>query len=215
MYKFTARLLSKFTSIAIFLLFALFIETGAILPAQAQSSSEFDVKIEIGFDGHCKFGYWLPVHILINAKASYFSGHLSIAYSQAEYLIPVSLTPNAQKSINTQIFTNVRDVNQTVTLQLIPEQEGVSQIFLESKNLTCIANRIVGMITDTPSAFTNLNSLPPANSTKVILLNYENLPENVLGFQNLDALFIANTDASNLSFEQYEAINYGLCKVVI
>jgi len=206
MSKFTAQLFSKIVFITIFLLFALSIGAGDILPAQAQSSSEFDVKIQVGFDGHCKFGYWLPIHILLNVQDSYFSGHLSIAYSQSEYLIPISLTPNAQKSISTQIFTNVRDVNQTVTLQLIPEQEGVSSIFLEGKNLTCVANRIIGVITDTPSAFTILNSLPPADSTDVVLLNNENLPENVLGFQNLDALFVANADTSKLSFEQYEAI---------
>lgn len=172
----------------------------------AQSYSDFDVDITIGFDDNCKFGKWLPIHILLNTHNSYFSGHLSISYSQSEYLIPISLTPNAQKSIRTQIFTNVRDVNQIVTLQLIPEQQGVSPIFLESQSLTCVANRILGVITDTPSAFNILNSLPPADSTDVVLLTVENLPENVLGFQNLDALFIANTDASRVSFAQYEAI---------
>jgi len=206
MFKLTAQLFSKFTFIIIFLLFALSIEAGVILPVQAQSSSEFDVNIQVGFDDHCKFGYWLPIHILLKAGDSYFSGHLSIAYSQAEYLIPISLTPNAQKSISTQIFTNVRDVNQTVTLRLIPEQEGTAPIFLESKNLTCIATRIIGVISDSPDAFTTLNSLPPADSTDIVLLTYENLPGNVLGLQILDALFIANTDASKLSIEQYEAI---------
>ena len=206
MFKFTAQLLSKFTCIAFFLLFALFIETGVVLPAQAQSNSEFDVKIQIGFDGHCKFGYWLPIHIILSVQDSYFSGHLSIAYSQSEYLIPISLTPNAQKSISTQIFTNVRDVNHTVTLQLIPEQEGIPPIFLERKNLTCVAYRVIGVITDTPSGFTMLNSLPPADSTDVVLLTDEDLPENVLGFQNLDAVFVANIDTSKLSFEQYEAV---------
>jgi len=206
MFKFTAQLFSKFTFIIILLLFAIFIEAGVILPVQAQSSSDFDANIQIGFDDHCKFGYWLPIHILLKAQDSFFSGNLSIAYSQVEYLIPISLTPNAQKSINTQIFTNVRDVSQKVTLQLIPEQAGTAPIFLESKNLTCIATRIIGVISDTPDAFTTLNSLPPADSTDVVLLTYENLPENVLGLQTLDALFIANTDASKLSIEQYEAI---------
>ena len=163
MSKFAAQILSKSTSITIFLLFALFINAAIRLPVQAQSGSEFDVKIKIGFDEHCKFGYWIPIHILLGARDLYFSGYLSIAYPQAKYLIPISLTPNAQKSISTQIFTNVRDVNQTITFQLIPEQEGAPPIFLESKNLTCVANRIVGVITDTPSAFTLLNSLPPAD----------------------------------------------------
>lgn len=206
MSKFAAQIVSKSTPITIFLLFALLINAGVVLPVQAQSSSEFDVKIKIGFDDHCKFGYWIPVNVLLSARDSYFSGDLSIAYSQSEYLIPISLTPNAQKSISTQIFTNVQDVNQTITLQLIPEQEGVPPIFLESKNLTCVANRIVGVITDTPSAFTMLNSLPPADSTDVVLLSYENLPKNVLGLQSLNALFIANSDSSNLSSDQYEAI---------
>jgi len=206
MPKLNAKLLSKLSYIIIFLLFALCKEAGAILPVQAQSSSDVDVNIQIGFDDHCKFGYWLPIHILLSAQDSYFSGHLSIAYSQVEYLIPISLTPNSQKSINTQIFTNVRDVNQTVTLRLIPEQEGTAPIFLESKDLTCIATRIIGVISDTPDAFTTLNSLPPADSTDVVLLDYENLPKNVLGLQTLDALFIANTDASKLSLGQYKAI---------
>ena len=206
MSKFFARLPLKITFIIIPLVFVVSINAGVVFLAQAQSSSEFDAKIQVGFDGHCKFGYWLPVHILLNAQDSYFSGHLSIAYSQSEYLIPISLTPNAQKSISTQIFTNVRDVNQNVTVQLIPEQEGISPIFLGSQNLTCVANRIIGVITDTPSAFSVLNSLPPADSTDVVLLTSENLPENILGFQSLDALFVANTDSAKLSVEQYDAV---------
>ena len=206
MYKFPARLLSKFTRITIFFLVALFVNAGAILTAQAQSSSDFDVKVQLGFDGHCKFGYWLPINILLNTQNSYFEGHLSIGYSQSEYLIPISLAPGAQKSVRTQIFTNPRYVNQNVLLQLIPEGGDSPPIYLESVNMTCIAIRILGVITDTPSAFTSLKSLQPPNSTDVILLDYETLPKNVLGLQNLDALFFANTDTSQLSFEQFEAV---------
>lgn len=206
MSRFTPQSFSKVTFIAVLLLLSLSLNTGVVPPVQAQSNLEFDVKIQVGFDNHCKFGYWLPIHIDLNSQDSYFSGNLSIAYSQAEYLIPVSLTPNAQKSISTQIFTNRQDVRQAISFRLIPEQENADPIFLESKNLTCVANRIIGVITDTPSAISMLNSLQPANSTNVVLLTYESLPENVLGLQSLDALFVANTDASNLSFEQYQAI---------
>ena len=205
MFKSIAQLFSKFTFIVIFLLFALSTEAGT-LPVQSQSAPDFNVETEIGFDGHCKFGYWLPVHILLKSANSYFSGHLSIGYAQTEYLIPISLTPGAQKSVRTQIFTIPRYVNQSVLLQLIPEGENSPPIYLESVNLACIANRILGLITDTPSAFTSLNSLQPPNSTDVILLDYETLPKNILGLQGLDALFIANTDTSQLSSEQFEAV---------
>jgi len=206
MSKPITKFFSKFTLIAIFLLFLLSIEAGVVQPAQAQSGSEFDVKIQIGFDGHCKFGYWLPIHVLLGAQNSYFSGHLSIGYAESEYLIPISLAPGAQKLIRTQILTIPRYVNQNVLLQLIPEGDDSPPIYLESVNLTCIAIRILGVITDTPSAFTSLNSLQPPNSTDVILLDYETLPKNVLGLQSLDALFVANTDTSQLSSEQFEAI---------
>lgn len=199
-------LLIKFSVFTFFLLLISPTQFGKNMIAKAQSSSDFDVNISIGFDENCKFGNWLPIHILLASKDSYFSGHLSISYSQAEYRIPVSLTPNAQKSILTQIFTNLQDVRQAVTFQLIPDQKGAAPIFLESKNLTCVADRIVGVITDTPAAFNMLNALPPVDSTNVVLLSYENLPDNVLGLENLDALFVANTDTSQLSFKQYDAI---------
>jgi hypothetical protein len=206
MSKLNAQILSKFTFRIVFFLLVLFISTSVVIPVKAQSNPEFDAKIEVGFDDHCKFGNWIPIHVLLSARDSYFSGDLSITYSQAEYLIPISLTPNAQKSISTQIFTNKQDVRQEITFRLIPDRTNATPIFLESKSLTCVADRIVGVITDTPSAFTMLNSLPPADSTDVVLLTYENLPKNVLGLQSLDALFIANTDASNLSIDQYNAI---------
>jgi len=205
MFKSIAQLFSKFTFIVIFLLFVLSTEAG-IFPVKSQSASDFDVETETGFDGHCKFGDWLPMHILLKSANSYFSGHLSIGYAQTEYLIPISLAPGAQKSVRTQIFTIPRYVNQSVLLQLIPEGDDSPPIYLESINLTCIANRLLGVITDTPSAFTALNSLQPPNSTDVILLDYETLPKNVLGLQSLDALFIANTDTSQLSSEQFEAV---------
>ncbi len=179
---------------------------GTALPARAQSEPDIDVGITIGFDEHCKFGNWLPIHILLKAQDADFTGNLSIAYSQAEYLIPVDLTENAQKSISTQIFTNVRDVNQVLTFRLIPETHNDAPIFLDQVNLTCFADRIIGVITNTPSAFTLLNALQPANTTDVVVLSYEGLPKNVLGFQSLDALIIANTDVSDLDPDQYEAI---------
>ena len=175
-------------------------------PARAQSEPDIDVKITIGFDEHCKFGSWLPIHVMLTARDANFTGNLSISYSQAEYLIPVDLTVKAQKSISTQIFTNKQDVNQELTFRLIPVGQDEAPIFLDKVNLTCFGDRIIGVITNTPSAFTLLNGLQPANSTDVVVLPYADLPQDMLGLQSLDALIVANTDVSNFDLDQYEAI---------
>lgn len=206
MLKATLSLLLKLAIISTLLLIPLAIFQGSATPAYAQSDPEVDFAIDIGFDGHCKFGDWLPIQVRLSATEVNFSGELSIAYSQAEYLIPLALAPNSRKTISTQIFINERDVSQEITFLLIPAQKNASPIFLEKKSLTCFADRILGVLTNTPSAFTKLNALQPANSTDVVLLSYESLPENVLGLDSLDALIIANSDLSHLDADQFEAI---------
>ena len=132
MYKSIVSSLLKMAFV-IFLLLVISIVPGAAISTQAQSNPEVDAKIKVGFDGHCKFGNWLPIHVDLSVQDSYFSGALSISYSQAEYLIPLALTPNAQKSISTQIFTNKQDVRQEITLRLIPDTQNEAPFFWKVK----------------------------------------------------------------------------------
>ena len=175
-------------------------------PAGAQSEAPVRAEIDVGFDGQCKYGNWIPVQVTLINPGDDFSGNLSISYSQADYTFAVDLAANAQKAYSTEIFLDKVNTLQDVVFYLQPAGKG-DKITLERVRLNCAATRLIGVLTDTPSAFTVLNALQPANTTDVSFFAPETVPENWLGLQALDILIIANTDATQLGDAQQAAIH--------
>jgi len=179
---------------------------GIYHPVFAKAAQNITADILIGFDGHCKFGRWVPIHVVLQSEEAEFSGTLLISYSHTEVSLPVELSPGAQKSFSTQLFINDKDVNQEAVFSLIPEEADSGQILLETRKLNCSSGSIIGVITDTPSAFLKLNALQPRNSSFITFLSPETFPKNSIGLQSLDALFIANTYSDFLGYDQIQAV---------
>ena len=156
------------------------------LPAQAQGLPPIQAQVSVGFDGQCKFGAWIPVQVTLSNQGDDFTGELVLAYSQARHKFPLELAANAQKAFSTVLYVDDRNVSQQIELSLLPA--GGQEIELNQILLTCAATRLVGVLTDTPSAFTALNALPPANTTDVAYLDVASLAENWLGLQAMDIL---------------------------
>ncbi|OQY34833.1 MAG: hypothetical protein B6243_05200 [Anaerolineaceae bacterium 4572_5.2] len=175
-----------------------------VYPAQAQAEPPIKAEISIGFDDQCKNGNWIPIHITLSNQGGDFSGHLAISYSQAEYTLPVELAANAEKAFSTVI--HLSGSSQNIVFRLIPVDEKADEIILERMRLRCSAMRLIGVVTDTPSAFTVLNALQSAKTTDLAFLSAETIPEISLGLQALDILVIANTDITRLDGAQIEAI---------
>ncbi len=155
-------------------------------------------------DGQCKFGAWFPVQVTLTNQGDDFTGELVIAYAQARHKFPLELAANAQKAFATELYINDKNPSQQIDISLLPESG--QEISLERIPLTCNATRLISLLTDTPSAFTALNALPPANTTDVAYLDVASLSENWLGLQAMDILLVSNVDATKLSEKQHAAI---------
>lgn len=174
------------------------------LPASAQGTPPIQAEVSLGFDGQCKYGEWLPVRVTLNNQSEDFTGELVIAYAQARYKFPLELPANAQKAFATELYVDDTYVSRQIQISLLPESG--REIALETVSLNCNATRLVGVLTDTPSAFSALNALPPANTTNVAYLDVASLAENWLGLQAIDILLISNVDATTLTEKQHSAI---------
>ena len=174
------------------------------LPANAQGDSPIQAEVSLGLDGQCKFGAWLPVQVTLSNQGEDFSGELVLSYSQARHKFPLELAANAEKAFDTVLFVDANNISQRIKISLLPTN-GI-EIALEQVPLDCNATRLIGLLTDTPSAFTALNALPPANTTDVAYLDAASLAESWLGLQAMDILIVSNVDATTLTEKQHSAI---------
>ncbi len=174
------------------------------LPVLAQGTPPIQAQVSLGMDGQCKFGAWLPVQVTLSNQGDDFTGELVIAYAQARQKFPLELPANAQKAFASVLYINQQNPSQQIDISLLTESG--AEIALESLPLDCNATRLVGVLTDTPSAFTALNALPPANTTDVAYLDAASLSENWLGLQAMDILLVSNVDATKLTEKQHAAL---------
>jgi hypothetical protein len=188
--------------LSVFLVILVFATT-----AQAQAEQPIRAEISLGFDDQCKYGNWLPIYIELDNPGDDFSGQLGISYSQAVHKFPVELATNGQKSFSTELYLDVRNVSQEIVFSLYPADPKADEIILQRIPLNCSATRLVGVLTNTPAAFTILNALQPANTTDIAFLSAHTIPEHWLGLQAIDILILANTNATQLRDEQRSAIN--------
>jgi len=172
----------------------------------AQATLPVEAEFALGLDGQCKFGQWVPVRITLSTQDEAFAGHIVLSYSQVQHSLPVDLVVNGQKVFSTQIRLDETNVNQQVVFSLESAHTPGEQVELAREDLVCSAGRLIGVLTDTPSAFTALNRIEPISSTATAYLTPATLPGNALGLQILDVLILANTDSSRLTPAQRTAI---------
>ncbi len=177
------------------------------ITAQAQAEQPIRAEISLGFDDQCKYGNWLPIYIELDNPGDDFSGQLGISYSQAVHKFPVELATNGQKAFSTELYLDIRNVSQEIVFSLYPADPKADEVILQRIPLNCSATRLVGVLTDTPAAFTILNALQPASTTDIAFLSAHTIPEHWLGLQAIDILILANTNATQLRDEQRSAIN--------
>ncbi len=194
----------------------------ATTPARAAPSSGVTLRVESHFNGHFKFGEWLPLRVsLANDGPSLRTEvHADTIDSggQTIYAVPVELPTGARKRLT--LYVQPPSFAKAVRVRVMNETQ---ELATQSLPLTVEknVNYLVGVIAPRGEAFAALNSLklsPGAQSTMkgpmqsvdrevhTLSIPLADIPDREEGLRMLDALVISGADTSELSQAQTRAL---------
>lgn len=185
----------------------------------AQNSNNVTLAASVGFGGNCKTDLWVPIQVRVENKgAEDLDGQVRFAYKNSQggetaYGTEISLPANSRKEFFLYAYYDGYLDKPKITFMVR------DQVVVEKQlPLTCMDSEslIIGLITDTPNAFSGLTSLSAfsasSNYTRIALLKLNNLPDRSEGWSALDALVISGVDTSSLSESQKAALKSWLAQ---
>lgn len=175
----------------------------------AQNTNGITLTARVGFTGNCKTDHWIPIQVTVENKGADINGRIQAAYTNGKggdsiYGQEISLPSNSRKEVFLYLYPDgyldKPNVNLTVNGQLITKTP---------LTIACIPEEslVIGLITDTPNAFSKLGALSAPNGyTRIAALRINNLPDRPEGWETLDGLVISAVDTGALTDAQRGAL---------
>ncbi len=177
---------------------------------QAIAAGEISLSVQPYFGGYYKYGEWLPLRVLVsNAGGDVEAEVRAVIASEGvntTYAVPVSLPAGARKEIT--LYTLLPSFARSVTVDLVVDGEEVARdrvVVSGLRNVTYIA----GVIAPDAEPYGLLKGvdLGTANRQVVVVpISLRDLPERAEPLRTFDMLVIADTDTSQMSPAQAEAL---------
>ncbi len=179
--------------------------------------AQSDVKLtaNVGFAGSCKENRWIPIRVTVENKGADLNGRIQVAYTntqggQSGYGLDLALPGSSRKEfflyLHPDGYFQKLNVNLTV---------GDRVVVTTPLNPACIASEslIIGLLTDTPTAFNALSALTAPNGfTRITPLKLTDLPDRAQGWEALDALVISGVDTGAITDQQRDALKIWLAQ---
>ncbi len=179
-------------------------------PLAAQTTAP-TLTVEPFFDGHFKYGEWLPLRVNVANDGAPLSAELRVELSQSgnsnRWVQPIELPTGARKQVT--LYVMPPSFAQAVRVRLF---DGTREVASASAPLTLHPNAhyLVGVIAARSAAFNALNGVVLETGTRravhPLALTLDDIPDRVDGLFALDALAISDTDTSALSDAQKSAL---------
>ncbi len=208
----------------IFLLGTLIVWSGLgdAASTRAALANSLNLQVEPHFNGHFKFGEWLPLRVsLANdgpALHAEVRADTTDAGGQTIYLTPVELPSGARKRLT--LYVQPPSFAKAIRVRVM---DGASELASKSLPLTVERNTnyLVGVIAPRGESFAALNAMKltpspqqsfkgPSGSVErevhALSISLADVPERAEGLRALDALIISGTDTSELTPEQTRAL---------
>ena len=181
----------------------------ANLAATAQAQSTITVTAQAGLGGFCKTGNWLPVRVTVNNTGADVNARVQSSFKNSGggttiEGMDVSLPSTSRK----EFFLYIRPESFLRTFS-VSVTEGNKVLATTNLNINCLSDptTLFGVITDSPSTFSVLNSIRPlTGAAKTAQLKIDDLPDHASGWGMLDALIISNADSGTLTVRQKQAL---------
>jgi hypothetical protein len=169
-----------------------------------------DMEAEAAFDGHFKYGEWLPVWIQLENSGPDLEAEVRVrvpgSWGATTFAAPVPLPTGSRKLIPVYVLPN--NFSHVLEVELVAD-DGV----LLSREVPVVSqpniNYQVGLVAPERGAMALIlgASLPGRERPKTLIdLAPADLPERAEGLRSFDTLILNDTDTSSLTSEQRTAL---------
>ncbi len=179
-------------------------------PTQAQTAPGLTLAVEAGFDGWYKSTYWLPIHVSAANSGTAIDGELQIVINdgpgnQTLYTTPLDLPTMSDKRV-TMLVKPPRNLTR-VEVNLVSNGRSLANATIRTGGLRDTHNLLYGVITPDASGFDFLSNVTGRRGeATVAYLSPHHLPDTPPAWNSLDVLIIHNSDSSQFSPAQRQAL---------
>ena len=177
--------------------------------ASAQDVSAVTLTAEPAFEGHFKYGEWLPIWVTLENDGPDIEGEVRavIADDQGQntYSTPVSLAHGARKRLPLYILPN--NFSHQIKVEFV-QGEQVLRAQTVSVRPQINFNYLIGTAAGERGALSLLAGirLPGGRQPVIVDVSPEMLPTRMEGMRSLDALILNAVDTSSLTARQITAL---------
>lgn len=203
-----AKLIRPIVILAVAWLLAL--SPGAGMNVHAQGAAEIKLTVRAGFDGICRQLHIYPVRVQVENNGKDLGDvRILVRYKygngEATHATDLAL-PAASRKETTLYARAVNSYRQSITVSLM---DGNKTLASSNVNLNCVGEDtlVIGVIADDPAAYSQTgDSTFSNNPLRRAEPRLDELPEQVEGWETLDALIVAGVDTGALRREQRAAL---------
>jgi len=201
--------------IALTLLSTLILLVGVSSSVNAQAESPITMKAEAGFDRYIKPAKWIPVRITVENRGPAVEASIQASYkifnaSISVFSADVSLPTSSRKEFFLYVYPQGSFAS--LNVNLVVDDETVVRSNVKVSNLAS-ENRLVGLLTDTPSAYSVLSELQTrTGQTRLAELDISQLPDAPQGWEALDVIVVSGVDTGELSPAQRQSLDLWIAK---
>lgn len=177
--------------------------------AQEQSSG-LKMEARPAFDGHFKYGEWLPLWVQLENNGPDLSGELQVRVpgrtGTSVYAVEVSLPSGSRKLVPLYALPN--NFSHALEVQLASKNQVLAKQSVTVRPQPNV-NYMIGIVAPERGAMALMMgaSLPGIRRTKVLVdLQLSDLPERPEGLRSFDALILNDLDTSSLTPSQKDAL---------
>ena len=182
----------------------------SIFPAAAATQKQ-GVSMAAGaaFQGHFKYGEWLPIWVNLENAGTDLNGEILVSvtrdFEQITYAVPVSLANGARKRV--PLYVQPNNFSHELKVDLVVEDGLVATQMLKVQPHPNI-NYLIGVAATERGALALLPGIQlPGGRLPVLMdVSLELLPEQTAALRSLDSLILNDVDTSQLTPEQIDAI---------
>jgi hypothetical protein len=193
------------------IIFGMFFVVAGNQEVHAQGQGDVKLTVQAGFNGYCKENRWIPVRVTVENKgADLTAARIQVSGGKSIYAADISLPSTSRKELFLYLYPQDSLGKLNVSVMM-----GDQTLVTTSLNISCISgeNLVIGLLTDTPSAYNSLNETNSLSSfVHITQLQLADLPDRSQGWEGLDALVVSGLDMGPISDAQRAALNAWLAQ---
>jgi hypothetical protein len=179
-------------------------------PSPSPNNSSILMQVQPAFDGHFKYGEWLPVWIYLENSGPDVNAEIRIPVPGGSggmtFAVPIELPTLSRKRLALYILPN--NYSRQLDVNLISENQLLASSSISVKPHPPV-NYLVGLLAPDRGALSLINNvtLPGQERPKVLIdIKLSELPDRFEGLRSFDLIVINDTDTSSLTLQQAKAL---------